>query len=137
MSEKTGAMQYKYPRKPNRKKIFNNSTKTYVTPDSFFVTKFRETFQKIKPRYNSASQAKLWLGGPQMNYWLQQLNFAVFCATQGWGISREIFDSGLNLPEQIRAFYKFHMYFTARRILFQMGGVQSKSALPGDPPFNV
>ena len=122
---------------PSLKKIFNNSTKIYVTPDYFFVTKFREIFQKTKPRHNSASEAKRWLGGPNMNYWPQQLNFAVFCATQGCGISQEIFDSGLNLPEQIRAFYKFHVYFTARRILFQMGGVQSKSALPNDPPFNV
>ena len=65
-----------------------------------------------------------------------QLNIAVFCATQGCGISREVFDSGVTLPEQIRAFYKFHVYFTVRRILFQMGGIQSVSALPGDPTFN-
>ena len=71
-----------------------------------------------------------------MKYWPQQLNFAVFCATQGCGVSREIFDSGMNLPPQIRAFYKFHVYFTVRRILFQLGGIQSMSALPGDPPFN-
>jgi len=71
-----------------------------------------------------------------MKYWPQQLNFAVFCATQGCGISREVFDSGVELPEQIRAFYRFHIYFTVRRILFQMGGIQSVSALPGDPTLN-
>jgi len=71
-----------------------------------------------------------------MKYWPQELNFAVFCATQGCGISREIFDSGLNLPPQIRAFYIFHVYFTVRRILYQLGGIQSMSALPGDPAFN-
>jgi len=42
----------------------------------------------------------------------------------------------VTLPEQIRAFYKFHVYFTVRRILFQMGGIQSVSALSGDPTFN-
>ena len=68
---------------PSLKKIFNNSIKIYVTPDSFSVTKFREIFQKTKIRHNSASEAKRWLGGPHMNYWPQQLNFAVFCATQG------------------------------------------------------
>ena len=72
-----------------------------------------------------------------MKYWSQQLNFAVFCAMQGCGISREIFDSGLTLPEQIRAFFKFNVYFTVRRILFQTGGIQSISALPGYPTFNV
>jgi len=38
-----------------------------------------------------------------MKYWPQRLNFAVFCATQGCGISREIFDNGINLPPHIRA----------------------------------
>ena len=71
-----------------------------------------------------------------MKYWPQQLNFAVFCVTQGCGISREIFDNGINLPPQIRAFYIFPVYFTVRRILYQLGGIQSMSALPGDPPFN-
>ena len=31
----------------------------------------------------------------------------------------------------------FHVYFTVRRILFQMGCIQSISALPGDPTFNL
>ena len=109
---------------PSLKKIFNNPINIYVTPDSFFVTKFREIFQKTKITHNSVSEAKRWLGGQHMKYWPQQLNFTVFCATQGCGISREIFDSGLTLPEQIRAIYKFHVYFTVRRILFQMGGIQ-------------
>ena len=69
-----------------------------------------------------------------MKYWPQQLNFAVFCATQGCGISREVLE--LNMPDQIKEFYKFHVYFTVRRILFQMGGIQSMNALPGDPSFN-
>ena len=43
----------------------------------------------------------------------------------------------MTLPDQIRAFYKFHVYFTVRRILFQMGGIQSVSALPGDPTFAI
>ena len=28
------------------------------------------------------------------------------------------------------------MYFTVRRVLHQLEGIQSMSALPGDPPFN-
>ena len=100
------------------------------------MVKFREIFEQTRLEHNSATESKVWSGGPNMKYWPQQLNFAVFCATQGCGISREIFDSGVELPEQIRAFYKFHVYFTVRRILFQMGGIQSVSALPGDPTFN-
>jgi len=71
-----------------------------------------------------------------MKYWPQQLNFAVFCATQACGISREIFDGGKSLPPQIRAFYQFHVYFTVRRILYQIGGIHRKNALPGDLTFN-
>jgi len=121
---------------PSIKKIFNNQIKIYVTPDSFFVVKFREIFEQTRLEHNSATESKVWSGGTNMKYWPQQLNFAVFCATQGCGISREVFDSGVTLPEQIRAFYKFPLYFTVRRILFQMGGIQSVSALPGNPTFN-
>ena len=122
---------------PSLNKIFNNSIKLYVRPDSFFVVKLREIFQNTRIRHNSAAEAKRWLEGPHMDYWPQQLNFAVFCATQGCEISREIFDSGLNLSPQVRAFYIFHVYFTVRRTLFQMGGIQRISALPGDPTFNI
>jgi len=118
------------------KKIFNAEIQIYVTPDQYFTTKFREIFQKTKLRHTSGTESKHWLGGPDMKYWPQQLNFAVFCATQGCGVSREIFDNGMNLPPQIRAFYKFHVYFTVRRILYKLGGIQSISALPEDPTFN-
>jgi len=118
------------------KKIFDAPIQIYVTPDQHFTTKFRQIFQDTKLRHTWAVESKRWLGGPDMKYWPQQLNFAVFCATQGCGVSREIFESGMDLPPQIRAFYKFHVYFTVRRILYQLGGIQSISALPGDPPFN-
>ena len=50
----------------------------------------------------SASDSKHWLAEPNMKYWPQQLKFAVFCATQGHRVSREIFDSGADLPPQIK-----------------------------------
>ena len=123
---------------PSLKKIFNNQLNIYVTPDQYFTTKFREAFQKTKLTHHSGKESKTWLAGPNMKYWPQQLNFAVWCATTGCGISRKIFydNSDIPLPENVRAFYKFHIYFTVRRILFQMGGIQSISALPGDPTFD-
>jgi len=121
---------------PSIKKIFASFVAIYVTPDSFFTVKFREIFGQTRLEHNSATESRVWSGGLNMKYWPQQLNFEVFCATQGCGISREIFDSGVTLPEQIRAFYHFQVYFTVRRILFQMGGIQSVSALPSDPTFN-
>jgi len=121
---------------PSLKKIFNDAIQIYVTPDQYFTTKFREIFQKTKLRHTSTVESKHWLGGPDMKYWSQQLNFVVFCATQGCGVSREIFDNGINLPPQRRAFYTFHVYFTVRRTLYQLGRIQSMSVLPRDPPFN-
>ena len=121
---------------PSLKKIFNNQLNIYITPDQYFTTKFREVFQKTKLTHHSGKESKTWLAGPNMKYWPQQLNFAVWCATTGCGISREIFDNNYAMPPNVRAFYKFHIYFTVRRILFQMGGIQSISALPGDPTFD-
>ena len=121
---------------PSLKKIFNNQLNIYIKPDQYFTTKFREIFQKTKLTHHSGKESKTWLAGPNMRYWPQQLNFAVWCATTGCGISREIFDNNYAMPENVRAFYKFHIYFTVRRILFQMGGIQSISALPGDPTFD-
>ena len=72
-----------------------------------------------------------------MSFWPPQLNFALWCATTGCGVSREmLFPSTLNLSDQIRTFYQFHVYYTTRKILFEMGGIQSKNALPDDPAFN-
>ena len=121
---------------PSIAKIFNQENRIYATPGEFFVTNFRNIFQQARLTHKASAEAKTWLRGPNMGYWPQQLNFGVFCATQGCGIFREIFDSGLFLEPQIRAFYQFHVYFTVRRVLYQLGGIQSMSALPGDPTFN-
>ena len=50
-----------------------------------------------------------------MSFWPQQLNFALWCATTGSGISREFLqsegdNSSLNLSPQLRSFYLFHVY---------------------------
>lgn len=42
----------------------------------------------------------------------------------------------MQLSSQLRALFEFHVYFTIRRILFEMGGIQSVNALPGDPTFS-
>ena len=109
---------------PSIAKIFNKENKIYVTPDEFLVTKFRDIFLQTRLTHTASAESETWLGGPNMKYWPQQLNFAVFCATRGCGISREIFESGLSLTPQIRAFYQFHVYFTVRRVLYQLGGIQ-------------
>ena len=124
---------------PSLKTIFNDTVDIFVTPDQYFTTKFREIFQKTKLTHHTGKESRKWLAGPDMSYWPQQLNFAVWCATTGCGIGREIFDKdhySLGLPPNVRNFYMFHVYFTVRRILFQLGGIQAVHALPNDPTFN-
>ena len=103
---------------PSIPKIVNKENRIYAMPDEFFVTKFCNIFQQTRLEHTASSEAKTWLRGPNIKYWPQQLNFGVFCATQGCGIPSEIFDSGLSLTPQIRLFYQFHMYLTIRRILY-------------------
>ena len=121
----------------------------YVTPSDKFKIKFRDIFSDTMICHRSSHESRRWLAGPNFEYWPQQLNFAFYCATTGCGVSRRILfenkmrdgkndltDSELILPPQVRSFFWFHVYFTVRRILFELGGVQNSLALPGDSAFN-
>ena len=118
--------------------LFNKQVKIYVTPTDFFTTKFRQIFTKTQIKFTQAKYARKWLGKPNMSFWPQQLNFALWCATTGCGVSCEMLfsNSSLQLSDQVRTFYQFHVYYTTRKILYEMGGIQSKNALPDDPAFN-
>ena len=118
--------------------LFNKQVKIYVTPTDYFTTKFRQIFTKTQIKFTQAKYARKWLAKPDMSFWPQQLNFALWCATTGCGVSREMLFSNpsLQLSNQVRTFYQFHVYYTTRKILYEMGGIQSKNALPDDPAFN-
>ena len=114
----------------------------FATPTDSFSIPVRDIFTNTTIKHTGSQESHEWLAGPNMKYWPQQLNFAVWCATTGCGVSLRLLfddnmtDSELKLPPQIRAILWFHVYFTIRRILFQMGGIQGTIALPGDSPFN-
>ena len=121
----------------------------YVTPSEKFKIKFRDIFSDTVICHRSSHESRRWLAGPNFEYYPQQLNFAFFCATTGCGVSRRILfedkmrdgkndltDSELILPPQVRSFFWFHVYFTVRRILFELGGVQNSLPLPGDTAFS-
>ena len=59
----------------------------YVTPTQSFKVKMRDVFKKTVVPFWSSKQAYAWLREPNYKYWPQQLNFAVWCATAGCGIS--------------------------------------------------
>ena len=121
----------------------------YVTPSDKFKIKFRDIFTDTMITHKSSHESRRWLAGPNFEYYPQQLNFAFYCATTGCGVSQRVLfedkmrdgkndltDSELILPPQVRSFFWFHVYFTVRRILFELGGVQNSLPLPGDPAFN-
>ena len=90
----------------------------YVTPTGSFQAKMRNIFKETIIRFTSGAQAHAWLNEPNYKYWPQQLNFAVWCATCGCGISLEEMN---RWPLIIQGFLKFHVYFTVRRILYELG----------------
>ena len=121
----------------------------YVTPSEKFKIKFRDIFTDTVITHRSSHESRRWLAGPNFEYWPQTLNFAFFCATTGCGVRRRILfedkmrdgkndltDSELKLPPQVRSFFRFHVYFTVRRILFELGGPQNSLPLPGDTAFS-
>ena len=121
----------------------------YVTPSEKFKIKFRDIFTDTVITHRSSHESRRWLAGPNFEYWPQTLNFAFFIATTGCGVSRKILfedkmrdgkndltDSELKIPPQVRSFFWFHVYFTVRRILFELGGPQNSLPLPGDTAFS-
>ena len=121
----------------------------YVTPSEKFKIKFRDIFTDTVITHRSSHESRRWLAGPNFEYWPQTLNFAFFIATTGCGVSRRILfedkmrdgkndltDSELKIPPQVRSFFWFHVYFTGRRILFELGGPQNSLPLPGDTAFS-
>ena len=121
----------------------------YVTPSDKFKIKFRDIFTDTVITHRSSHESRRWLAGPNFEYWPQTLNFAFFIATTGCGVSRRILfedkmrdgkndltDSELKIPPQVRSFFWFHVYFTVRRILFELGGPQNSLPLLGDTAFS-
>ena len=58
-----------------------------------------------------------WVLTP-MQFWQNQLNFAVWCATTGCGVSKE--DHLQHKDPMIRSLYRFHAYYQIRRILHDL-----------------
>ena len=90
----------------------------YVTPTNSFQAKMKNIFKNTIIHFTSGAQANAWLNKPNYRYWPQQLNFAVWCATCGCGISLEEIS---RYPKIIQGFLKFHVYFTVRRVLYELG----------------
>ena len=91
------------------------------------VVRLRDVFKNQQIKFRSASECRRWQAGPNWRYWPQQLNLATWCATGGCGVTVDWND----FPPEVRNLLKFHVIFTVRRLLYEMG-----CALPDDAAFD-
>ena len=101
----------------------------YVSEKDHFSVELKNVFKNQTIGITSGKEARAWLNKPNISQWPQQLNMAVWCATSGCGVSlSDIFA----YPKVIRSFFVFHIYFTIRRILYEMN-----TPFPGEETFSV
>ena len=90
-----------------------------------FKAWFMSVFERYKtPSISSDALIKTWSTAP-MNWWQQQLNFAIWCATTRCGVSVQ--DHLMATDRMICSLYRFHVYFQVRWILAEI-----KAPLPQD-----
>lgn len=98
-----------------------------VSPTSGFTAEFPNVFNQYRlPYVKSDKVVEAWHQSP-MAFWQNQVNFAVWCASTGCGVSKEHLKN-----ETMLSVYRFHLYFQTRRILTEM-----KCALPQDDSWNA
>ena len=115
--------------KPTHQFSLVNQTIQVNTRGSF-TAKFFNIWNKYKlPPVEHESIYNDWLANP-MQFWQNQLNFAVWCATTGCGVSKE--DHLRHKDPMIRSVYRFHVYYQIRRILKEM-----ECPLPDDLSWNA
>ena len=84
-------------------------------PHGSFNVEYTDVFEYYKlPLVYSKKMIDTWSTHP-MQFWQNQLNFAVWCATTGCGVS---FEDHLNSEiDLVKSLYRFHLYYQVRRIL--------------------
>ena len=102
----------------------------YVTTADSFKIKVVNPFQKyLNPVIRNDSIPRVWNSNP-MQFYQNQLNFAIFCATTGCGVS---YVNHFNHSDPLtRSVYQFHVYYQFRRILSEL-----RVPLPGEQSYNV
>ena len=108
----------------------------YVSKTENFTIKVRDIFTDYILTYKNADDANEWLKKTNLKFWDQQLNFATYISSTCCGISMKDHLFNNDIPPQIKSFCRFHIYYTIRRILYELGGIQAIHSLPSDSVFN-
>ena len=103
--------------------------KTGIKRGKSFDVRFPNIWLSYKlPLVKEAAIYDNWIAN-QMQLWQNQLNFAIWCATSGCGVSK--LDHLKHKDPMIRSVFRFHTYYQIRRILSEM-----KCPLPTDQSWN-
>ena len=102
----------------------------YVSDKEFFQTKLENIFTNTIITFKKESEVTRWRAKCDMNFWEHQLNFSCWCATSGCGIAVLDHLSNENTLAFVRSFFRFHVYYTVRKILQEM-----RCPLPTDDSF--
>jgi hypothetical protein len=108
----------------------------YATKTVSFSVTFLNIFDHyILPHVTTDATVQDWKAHP-MKFWQNQLNFAVWCASGGCGVAvyphiLGHYEFAMDAKFLCRAIYRFHIYFTVRRILKEM-----ECPLPADSGWN-
>ena len=104
-------------------KIFVNETDSFQASNLNIFTNYVLSF------FNDVSIQK-WLGSCDMSFYQNQLNFAVWCASSGCGVSN---NDHLNAKNNLLAsVFQFHFYYQTRKILEEMS-----CPIPGESIFKT
>jgi archaellin len=116
----------------NDKFKFNtNKFTVYVNKKENFVVDLMNIFTDYPLTFTSEAEFNTWRASCNMKYWQNQLNFAVYCATYGCGVSLYDHIVSLTSPILVSSLFQFHFYYQVRKILAEM-----KCAIPTNQGFN-
>ena len=125
------SVHYNLPTNWNKKIDVNDVTKLkiYVNDNDFFVARNINIFTHYVLTFLNASLISKWRAKCDMSFYQNQLNFAVWCATTGCGVSAEHMSYKETL---ISSVFRFHVYYQTRKILEEMS-----CPIPGDKIFDA
>lgn len=102
--------------------------KIYVNNSDLFEARNLNVFTNYTLTFFNADLISKWLSKCDMSFYQNQLNFAIWCATSGCGVSAEHLKSTEKLLSSV---FRFHIYYQARKFLEEMN-----CPIPGDQIFD-
>src|SRR3984893_1954399 len=104
--------------------------KIYVNTNEFFESRNINVFTNYVLTFYNAQLIEKWQTKCDMTFYQNQLNFAVWCASTGCGVS---INDHLNSKDKlISSVFRFHIYYQVRKILEEMS-----CTIPGESLFNA